>query len=385
MVGDRVVLVSARDRTLEHLLERALAVGRPVRVRVQVAADVAQLDELRKLASPGSLQLAGVLAQLRRDRLVAEELVHRVLVGAAEDVARLDRRDAVLRDREPAPHGLLAHGDVVSLRAREVLEEVAERLGRDDTQVEAVPVARDDRRLRVPLRRDVDDPAQAREMPGQVGGIRRARDDVEVAERLLPAPHRAGLRDRDRRRQLPQRRHDRLHRRQSGAEQVPARLRALGLVRERGENLLLALRPEAGERPQPLALGRRLQLVERLDPELAPDARRGLRPEARQLHEEDDLGRHAGLLLRQRLNLADLDDLDDLLLDRPADALQLLRATVERELGDRARRLPHTRGRAAVGDDPEGVLPLELEQVREQLDLVGDVGVARELGHVAMI
>src|SRR5436309_2446133 len=96
------------ERPLEHPLEGALAVCRPVRVRVQVAADVAQLDELRKLPAPRGLQLAGVLAQLRRDRLVAEELVHRVLVGAAEDVAGLDRRDAVLRDREPPPHGLLA-------------------------------------------------------------------------------------------------------------------------------------------------------------------------------------------------------------------------------------------------------------------------------------
>src|SRR5437763_3737980 len=377
VVSDRVVLVSARDRTLEHLLERALAVGRPVRVRVQVAADVAQLDELRKLASPGSLQLAGVLAQLRRDRLVAEELVHRVLVGAAEDVARLDRRDAVLRDREPAPHGVLAHGDVVSLRAREVLEKVAERLGRDDAQVEAMPVARDDRRLRVPLRRDVDDPAQAREMPGQVGGIRRARDDVEVAERLLPAPHRPRLRDCDRRRQLAQRRDDRLHRRQARSEEVAPRLRTLGLIRERRENLLLALRPEAGERPQLLAFRGCLELLERLDAKLPPDPGCRLRPQARQLHEEDDLGRDAGLLLRQCPDLAQLDDLDDLLLDRLADALQLLRATVERELRHRARRLAHTRGRTAIRNDAEGVLALELKEVAKQVDLFRDVGVPR--------
>ena len=132
-------------------------------------------------------------------------------------------------------------------------------------------------------------------------------------------------------------------------------------------------------------LGRRLELVERLDAELLPDPGRGLRPETRQLHEEDDLGRDAGLLLRQRLDLADLDDLDDLLLDRLADALQLLRATVERELGDGARRLAHARGRAAVGDDAEGVLALELEQVAEELDLVRDLGVLRSSGHSAMI
>jgi hypothetical protein len=108
-----------------------------------------------------------------------------------------------------------------------------------------------------------------------------------------------------------------------------------------------------------------------------PDASRGLRPEARQLHEEDYLGRDAGLLLGQRLDLADLDDLDDLLLDRLADALQLLRAPVERELRDGARGLTHACGRAAVGDDPERVLPLELEQVGEEVDLVGDDGVGR--------
>ena len=266
-----------------------------------------------------------------------------------------------------------------------MLEEVAERLGRDDAEVEAETVARDDRRLRVPVRGNVDDPAQVREVLRQLGRLGRARHDVEVAERLLPAPHRPGLRDGYGRRQLPQRRDDRLHRRQACAEQVPPRLGALGLVCERGENLLLALRPKAGQRPQPLGLGRGLELVEGLDAELAPDAGRGLRPEPRQLHEEDDLGRDACLLPRQRLDLAELDDLDDLLLDRLADALQLLRATVERELRDGARRLPHADGRAAVGDDAEGVLALELEQVRQEVDLVGDVAILRELGHDAMI
>ena len=377
VVGDRVVLVAARHRALEHLLERALAVGRPVRVRVQVAADVAQLDELRQLAAPRRLQLARVLAQLGRDRLVAEELVDVVLLGALEDLAGLDVRHAVLRDREPAPHRLLAHRDVVVLRAREVLEEVAERLRRHDAQVEAEAVARDDRRLRVALRRDVDDPLQAREVARQVGGIRRARDDVEVAERLLAAPHRPGLGDRERRRQLAQRRDHRLHRGQASAEQVPVRLGALGLVRERRRGS-----SPRSSAPSPASVRSRSDSAATLssssvvDAELVPDAGRGLRPEARQLHEEDDLGRDAGLLLRQRLDLADLDDLDDLLLDRLADALQLLRAPVERELRDGARRLAHARGRAAVGDDPERVLALELEQVGEEVDLVGDVGVA---------
>jgi hypothetical protein len=47
---------------------------------VQVAAQLAELDELRQLTAPRRLELAAVLAQLRWNRLVAEELVDRSLV-----------------------------------------------------------------------------------------------------------------------------------------------------------------------------------------------------------------------------------------------------------------------------------------------------------------
>jgi len=46
VIRDRVVLVPASERSSDHLLERVLPVGRPVRVRVQVAAQVFQLDEV---------------------------------------------------------------------------------------------------------------------------------------------------------------------------------------------------------------------------------------------------------------------------------------------------------------------------------------------------
>ena len=137
VVGDGVVVVAARDRPLEHLLERALAVGRPVRVRVQVAAHVGDGDEGRQLAAPRRLELARVLPQLRRDRLVAEELVQLVFGRRAKHLTGLDRGDAVLGDREPTPHGVLPHRDVVVLRTGEVLvfgdEELeAEVLGRGE-------------------------------------------------------------------------------------------------------------------------------------------------------------------------------------------------------------------------------------------------------------
>src|SRR3712207_7566335 len=66
VVGDRDVLVAARERGLRHLLDRRAAVGGDG-VHVDVAAQVALLDEAREPAVRGSLELAPPLAQLGRD------------------------------------------------------------------------------------------------------------------------------------------------------------------------------------------------------------------------------------------------------------------------------------------------------------------------------
>ncbi len=58
---------------------------------------------------------------------------------------------------------------------------------------------------------------------------------------------------------------------------------------------------------------------------------------------------------------------------------------LESELRDRARRLPDARRGAAVGDDAERVGAVELEQVGEEVELVRDLGVPRQLGHYAII
>ena len=65
---------------------------------MQVAAEVVQFHELRELAVSGRLELAEVLAQLRRDVLVAGELVERLFAARLEDLAGLDVLDAVLGD-----------------------------------------------------------------------------------------------------------------------------------------------------------------------------------------------------------------------------------------------------------------------------------------------
>ena len=68
-----------------------------------------------------------------------------------------------------------------------------------------------------------------------------------------------------------------------------------------------------------------------------------------------------------------------------ADPGELLRLPVERELGDRARRLADPRRRPAVRDDLERLLVEDLREVREQVELVGELGVPGQRRHPAMI
>ena len=92
---------------------------------VQVAAQVAELDQLRELAGRRRGDLAVALAQLRLDVVEAEPRVDLVLGRVAVDLAALGLGDPVLGDREPALDCALAQLDVVLGRAGEVLEQVA--------------------------------------------------------------------------------------------------------------------------------------------------------------------------------------------------------------------------------------------------------------------
>ena len=74
---------------------------------MEVAAQVAQLDQVGQLAGPRGLELAGVLAQLRRDELVAQELVQLFLGRRGEHVARLGVLHAVFRNGQAALDRLL--------------------------------------------------------------------------------------------------------------------------------------------------------------------------------------------------------------------------------------------------------------------------------------
>src|SRR6202030_3679219 len=71
VVGDGDVLVSESARRGGHGFDRVLAVsGRGM--HLQIAAKVAQLDEVWKLVLRGGLDFTAVLAQLRRNEVETE-------------------------------------------------------------------------------------------------------------------------------------------------------------------------------------------------------------------------------------------------------------------------------------------------------------------------
>ena len=176
------------------------------------------------------------------------------------------------------------------------------------------------------------------------------------------------------------------NRRKRPREQVPLLRNLADACLERLQDLLLATRAHPGELPEPALLRRRLQPVERRDPELGPDARRRLRPHSGQAQEVDDSRGNEPTPLGERVHLAVLDNLDDLVLDRLADAGELLRLPVERELGDGQRRLPDPAGCPSVGDHLERLFLEDLGQVGEEVELVREVAVAgQRRGHPAMI
>ena len=148
---------------------------------------------------------------------------------------------------------------------------------------------------------------------------------------------------------------------------------------QRGEDPLLGLRSEAVEISEPVSLGRVAQTFDGRDAELLPDAPGRLRTEPRQAQKEATSAGTTALRFVSACISPSSIDLDDLLLDRLPDPLELLRAPVERELRDRAAGLEDAGGGTAVSGDPEPVASLELHQVGEKLELPREVRVAGKL------
>ena len=292
---------------------------------MHLAAQVAELDELRQRAVPRRADLGSPLAELRRYVAVAEEGVQLVLGRMRDDLPGLDVGDAVLGDREPAALCVLAQRDVVVLRAREVLEDVAVALVRHDAQVEAKAVVAHHRCLRFAAGDDLGDPVAVAERRDERRRVARGRDEVEVADGLAASPHAAGLGNGGRRRMSRELGDDTAYRWERLPEEPPRFGLDAGAGLERLQDLLLAARSHPREVAQPALLGGALEPLERGYPELRPDPRCRLRADTREPQELDDPGRHHAAALRERVHLAVLDDLHDLVLDGLADPGELLR------------------------------------------------------------
>ena len=375
VVGDRDVLVAALARRLGHLLDRGVAVGGGG-VHVQVAADVAQLDQLRQLALAGCGQLAAVLAQLGRDPLHAEPLVDLLLGRAGDRLPALVVGDAVLAHVQAALDRRRAQRLVVAPRAREVLEQVAERLLRHDAQVDREPDVRQRAGARLAGGGDRVDRGRRAERLHQRGRVAGGGDDVEILDVVGPAAGAAGQLDGDHGRVLAQR-----------GDQLVADLERLGqhhahlgvAVRagcQRGDDVLLGLLAEAGDVGQPALLGRLAQLVERRHAEVLVEQPGPLRPEPWDPGDLDQAGGDARLELVCRGDRAGLEQGVDLLGDRLAHARELLDAPFARHLLDRHPGLADGLGGGAVGADAIDDRPVQLIEAGQLLEGLRDLAVS---------
>ena len=288
-------------------------------MHVQVAADLADLDQGGQAVLASGLDLAAVLAQLRRDPCHAEPRVHLGLVLAGQHLAGLDLLDAVLAHLEPGPHRRLAQRHVVVLRAGEVLEQVPVDLGRHHAQLDDGAVVRDCGDPVVAPGGDVGDPVLRHERLGRRQAVGHGGDDVDVLAGLGEPADAAGGLAPDDGVAAPELLDDPL-----GQRQEPADRRApsgsCGPVLQPLEDRLLGLLPHPAEHPDALGLGCLAHLVDGLELELGEDPPGGLRADARDAHHRGGAGRVALDQLVERGDLAASEQLRHLGGDRLADA-----------------------------------------------------------------
>ncbi len=105
-------------------------------MHVQIAANIADLHQMRQAALGGGVDLALILAQFRRDPRQPQPLVD-FLFRFAREFAFIRRPEkTVLVELEAHADGAIAQGDVVILAASEVLQGGAEAVARKRAQVD---------------------------------------------------------------------------------------------------------------------------------------------------------------------------------------------------------------------------------------------------------
>ena len=156
----------------------------------------------------------------------------------------------------------------------------------------------------------------------------------------------------------------------SSARGGPSRLR----LRKRGQDLLLGLRAEPGDVAQLVRLGSRAQPSDRRDPELLPDPARGLRPEPGSRRKRTSSSGTAAFRFVSACispSSTTWTIFSSIVLPIPCSSFARPSSASSRP----GRLSRGSGGGAPVGADPEGVGAVELDQVGEQVELVGELAV----------
>jgi hypothetical protein len=185
VVGDREIRVAERLRGPRHLGERALAV-RGLRVHVEVAADVAEGEELWQPPFARGLDLAPVLPQLRLDIGKTRRPEDLVLGAASDRILALE--DPVLVELQPFVLRERPNRDVVGLRPGEIVKRrpVALRGNHPDVHLQAAPQGHGG--TRGPPRQNLLHLLVGDEVIDDRLAVLRRHQDIEVPHSLLAPP-----------------------------------------------------------------------------------------------------------------------------------------------------------------------------------------------------
>lgn len=376
VVADRNIGIAHADAVVGDLAQGERPVAR-VGVDVEVALDVAVIEDGREAVGEGELDLAAVLAHLGRNPGQAEGGVD-LLLGGARDLP-LALEDAVLGDLEAFVLGHGAELDVVGLGAREILEGGAVLGAGHEAEVNLAfaVLGRDhDRGLSFAGGQDALDAGGAGEALDDAGSVLAAAllgagEDVDVAHGLFHAAERPGRLD-------PVDQAGFLEVIDQGggdAEGRPDRDALGGLLEELDTlaDVLDFFVAHAAEGGQAAVGDDLLEVGEGGDAELIVHELDRFRAQGLDVEEGQEAGREAGEGFLVFLHLAGREVFADLLGDAAPDAGDVLELAGGGDLGDVVRHLVEDAGGAAVGKDLEGLLALDVEGVGDAVEENGQL------------
>ncbi len=188
----------------------------------------------------------------------------------------------------------------------------------------------------------------------------RRRNDVDVLHRFLAAADTAGH-GRGRHPRLRAEQGGNLLRQRPGIDQQELALKPLHVIYP-GEDAFLGLGAEPRQRYQAVLAAGVLQLAHRIDAQLFVELQRLLRPQAGNLHQLEQHGRHRCLQLVVIRQSPGGEKFADLLADGLADALGSVHPAAGHELRQVAVKLLQNPCRRLVRPDFERIVPLERQQ-----------------------